>query len=111
MPKLLAASRGGHNGRSGVEALATVSRLIGSRQGRLFAIGACVIVIAVAGASLAKAQPNALIEQYNRVADLARAGRYAEAIPLGEQLARRMEAEHGPDRKNTAFTLDLLAGL
>jgi tetratricopeptide (TPR) repeat protein len=64
------------------------------------------------GAERTDAQSDTELEALNqRVTELYRAGKYAEAIPLAERYAAAMKARYGPERPEYATALNNLAGL
>src|ERR1700683_4360274 len=74
-------------------------------------IASAVFALGLCPASLAHAQSNKADELNQRVDELYRAGRFAEAIPLAQQLLAIKEKDLGPDHPEVATALTNLADL
>jgi CHAT domain-containing protein/tetratricopeptide (TPR) repeat protein len=77
----------------------------------IFLIAAAAFVLTFSAASLALAQSRAADQLINRYNELYQAGRYAEAIPLAQQLLAIKEKALGPDHPDVAWVLAGLANL
>ena len=57
----------------------------------------------------ASAQKTDAAARSAEIAELSRAGKYSEAIPLAQRLLADMEKAHGPDHRDVAAALNNLA--
>lgn len=55
------------------------------------------------------AQKNGVAARSAEIAELSRAGKYSQAVPLAQQLLADMEKAHGPDHRDVAASLNNLA--
>src|SRR5580704_8615216 len=77
----------------------------------IFLIAAAVLVLTFWAASPSLAQSRAADELNRRVDEFYQAGRYAEAIPLAQQVLAIREKMLGPDHPDVALSLNSLASL
>ena len=77
----------------------------------IFLIATAVLVLTFSAAPPSLAQSSAADELNQSVIELYRAGRYAEAVPLAQQVLAIRENALGPDHPYVAKALNNLAGL